>query len=75
MITNICPACGYPTLDAALCAFCCPGEVRSGNHAFVPASLRTWQHRESAWLQLQDSDSYAYSAASRAQSWPGPIAS
>lgn len=80
MITNICPACGYPTLDASLCAFCCPGEVRAGNQGLAPASFqaRSFQARplrESAWLQLKDSDSYSYSAAARARIWPGPLAS
>jgi hypothetical protein len=27
MTTDICPACGYPTLSPALCAFCRPGDV------------------------------------------------
>lgn len=75
MITNICPACGYPTLEAALCAFCCPGEVGAGGHGFASASWQAWPHRESAWLELRDSDSYSYSAACRARSWPGPLAS
>lgn len=59
MITNICPACGYPTLEAALCAFCCPAEVPTLNQGFVSTPLATTPTHESAWLGVRDSDSYS----------------
>lgn len=39
MTTHVCPACGYPTLKPALCAFCCPGEVFSGAGVFGTSSF------------------------------------
>lgn len=49
MTTDVCPACGYPTLSAALCAFCLPGQVVDvfGSSRPVAVSLesqpaRTW---------------------------------
>ncbi len=71
MITNICPACGYPTLDAALCAFCCPAEAFAVNQGWGPAPSTT-PHREPAWLDIQDSDSHS---GARVRNWTGPIAS
>lgn len=39
MTTHVCPACGYPTLKPDLCAFCCPGEVFSGDGVFGASPL------------------------------------
>lgn len=56
MTTHVCPACGYPTMKPALCAFCCPGEVFSGDQVFGGASLIPALSRESAWASAGDAD-------------------
>lgn len=40
MSTDICPACGYPTLSPALCAFCRPGDVFGGGQIFAATLSR-----------------------------------
>ncbi|MHA7651804.1 hypothetical protein ACX9NE_19305 [Mycobacterium sp. ML4] len=65
MITNICPACGYPTLEAALCAFCCPSDAMTGTQGFEP-------YRRSLWYRAKDSGSYP---AARIATYPDPLAS
>ncbi|BDB45083.1 hypothetical protein Mkiyose1665_34470 [Mycobacterium kiyosense] len=34
MSTNACPACGYPTLEPVLCAFCGPDAMFAGDQVF-----------------------------------------
>ena len=36
MITDVCPACGYPTMGPGLCAFCRPGGALTGDQLFGP---------------------------------------
>lgn len=76
MSTSICPACGYPTLEPVMCAFCCPGEVRNSNLGFGVAPLpTTTPHRDEAWLGLRDSDSHPAASALLDRVWRGPVAS
>ncbi|MDP7726385.1 hypothetical protein [Mycobacterium sp. TY814] len=71
MVTNICPACGYPTLHPTLCAFCCPSDSPStGNHGIGRMSFT--RNFEPSWITRRDSDSYS---PARVSAWPGPIAS
>jgi hypothetical protein len=70
MTTNVCPACGYPTLGPALCAFCCPGEVLAGDQVFGPMSFAASPRRELTWPSAWDSNS-----AARVGVWPDPVAS
>jgi hypothetical protein len=69
MATNICPACGYPTLGPDLCAFCRPGEVLAGDQAFGPMPPTT--ARIGVGGQL-DPDS---NAATQPVTLSGPLAS
>lgn len=55
MTSHVCPACGYPTLKPALCAFCCPGEVFSGNNIFGAPLIPTMA-RESTWAGAGGAD-------------------
>jgi hypothetical protein len=72
MITHICPACGYPTLNAALCAFCGPGEVRFGNQAFGQMSSATTFNREIERVAVRDIET---GSAVNASIWSNPLAS
>jgi hypothetical protein len=57
MATNICPACGYPTLGPDLCAFCRPGEVLAGLEAFGPMPSTATMRPGSAWVGVRDEGS------------------
>jgi hypothetical protein len=72
MATNICPACGYPTLHPTLCAFCCPSEAGTSNHGIGRTSFTKMPAYEPSWITMRDSDSYS---TARIGAWPGPIAS
>jgi len=72
VVTNICPACGYPTLHPTLCAFCYPSAATTGNHGIGRASFTRMPDREPSWITLRDS--YANSPAC-VGAWPGPMAS
>lgn len=73
MTTDVCPACGYPTLSAALCAFCSPGEVLTSEHVFGPATVTaTAPFHTSAWIGSVAVDR---DADVRVPAWPGPVAS
>jgi hypothetical protein len=61
MTTNVCPACGYPTLGPALCAFCSPGEVLVGDQVFGPMPFATTGIRGA-------------NATARVGVWPGQVA-
>ena len=64
MATPVCPACGYPTLKAALCAFCSPGEVFSGDRVFGTSSVVPRSMRGDGGLLVGQSFG-----------WSGPVAS
>lgn len=72
MTTCICPACGYPTLQHALCAFCCPSEAQTGNQAIGRMAFTRMPEYEQSWVTVRDSEPYS---AARIGAWPGPMAS
>ncbi|MFV8319523.1 hypothetical protein [Mycobacterium sp. 23] len=72
MTTSICPACGYPTLHHALCAFCCPSDAHTGNQAIGRMTFTRMPEYEQSWITVRDSDSYS---TARIGAWPGPMAS
>jgi hypothetical protein len=53
----VCPACGYPTLGPALCAFCRPGEVFGGDQVFGPMSAVAPLGGGSVWVGSVDAGS------------------
>lgn len=72
MTTCICPACGYPTLQPVLCAFCCPSDARTGIQGVGRTFSMKMPEYAPPWITVRDSDSYS---TARISAWPGPIAS